>query len=481
MEKKSSVAKNYLYNIGLNLLTMLFPLITFPYATRVIGAGGIGKVAFANSISNYFLMFAGLGISTYAIREIAKARDNKEKTDKIFSEIITINFISTLIFSMLYYSSLYMNVFRLNQNDKVLFSVVGLVLVLNFINIDWLYQGFEQYKYITIRSLIFKMISLIFLFLMVRNKSDYVWYAALSIIAQSGSNILNVINARKFVSFNMHNINLKKHIKPVLIIFFMGLAINVYNNLDSTILGVRAGEIYVGYYTAAVKINRIVISVVTSLGVVLLPRLSYYIENDVEKFRSLIRKSIKYVLFITIPSCIGLFILAPDIIILFSGNEFKPAIECMRINIPVIMFVAIANITSLQILLPLRKEKLVMVTNIIAALINLILNFIFIPIYKQNGAAFSSCIAEMTVTILQIIFCRKYISKSILNKSNLNYIVGSLIIMIELIVISKLQLNGLVNLLVSISVSAVTYGIYLLFRKDEMLIIILRKLNITID
>lgn len=477
MENKPSITKNYIYNITLTILNMIFPLITFPYVTRVLGADGIGKVAFANSIVNYFVMFAGLGIPVYGIREIAKVRNDKIAVDKIFSEIVIINFISTFIFSAIYYFSIFSNKLTIYKNNEFLFVIVGLILILNFINIDWLYQGFEQYKYITFRSLIFKVLSLVLLFITVRIKGDYVKYAALAIIAQSGSNILNIINCRKLVSFNIKNIDLKKHIRPIIIIFFMGIAINVYNNLDSTILGVISGDVYVGYYTAAVKINRMVISVITSLGVVLLPRLSYYIENDRKQFDNLLNNSIQYVLFITIPSCVGLFLLAPNIISLFSGSEFIPAISAMRINIPVILFVAIANVTSLQILLPLKKEKQVMITNIIAAVLNVILNMIFIPKYQQNGAAFSSAVSEFVVTILQIYLCKDYILSKLANKKNLRYIIGSIIIIIEIMIINLLNLNYMINMLISIVIAASTYLIYLIFIKDEIVIYIVNKIK----
>lgn len=475
--KNKSLTKNFIYNVILTVLTIIFPLITYPYVTRVLGADGLGKVNFAISIVSYFALLAALGIPTYGIREIAKCRDDKEKLSKTFSEIFLINSISTAIFTAIYFIMIFsVGYFAQERN---LFIVMGLTIVFNLINVDWLFQGFEEYKYITIRSIIFKVLSIIIMFLTVKSEGDYVIYGAIGIIAVSGSSIVNIIHSRKVVKFTLKDLSLKKHFKYILTIFFMSVSINIYTNLDSTMLGFMAGDKQVGYYSNAMKVNRMVISVITSLGAVLLPRLSYYIEkNEMDKFNQITKKSINFVFLVAIPSCVGLFILAPNIIRAFSGTKFIESIPMMMINVPVILFVAIANITSMQILLPFGKERTIATIVTISAVVNLISNLIMIPLFQGRGAAFSSALAEFVGVALQIVACKEYILKPILDKTNAKYLIGSVIVAIISIVSANVFKNDFVVIAVSIIASGLAYlGIMILF-KDEVVDLILCKLKL---
>lgn len=474
---KKSIFKNYLYNVSLTILNIIFPIITFPYISRVLGAAGIGKVNFANSIVNYFLLLASLGIPVYGIREISKVRDSRDNASRIYSEIYTINLLSTILFSIIYYSIiLFVPYF---EGQRILFSIMGLLVILNLFNIDWLYQGFEDYKYITIRSLVFKIASIIAMFLLVKERNDYVIYAAITVMALGGANIVNIFRTKKYVDYRIRDISLQRHYKQVLIIFFMGVAINIYNNLDSTMLGFMVGDKSVGYYSAATKINRMVINVVTSLGVVLLPRLSYYIENNqLEEFNKIIKKSVDFIFFIGLPACTGLYLLAPSIIRIFSGNDFTPAIMTMRINIPVILFVAIANITSVQILLPLKREKEVAIAVSIAAILNFGLNFIMIPTMKENGAALASTLAEFIGMAMQIFYCRSYILKGIFTLDKFKYLFGTILITVIVFVCELFIKSDFILIIVSIAMAGIGYFALMIILKDEFIFMILTKLKI---
>lgn len=474
---KKSIVKNYLYNVTLTILNVIFPIITFPYISRVLGVAGVGKVNFATSIVNYFILLASLGIPVYGIREISKVRDNKKRSSLVFSEIYTINFISTVIFTFIYYSMILIS--PSFEGQRILLSIMGLLVVFNLFNIDWLYQGFEDYKYITIRSLLFKIASIIAMFLLVKNREDYITYAFITVVALAGSNVLNILRANIYVKFSIKDINLKRHLKQVMIIFFMGVSINIYNNLDATMLGFMAGDKAVGYYAAATKINRMVINIVTSLGVVLLPRLSYYIENkQIEEFNVVIKKSVNFIFFIGLPACTGLFLLAPNIIEIFSGNEFIPAIITMKINIPVILFVAISNITSLQILLPQKKEKEVAIAVSIAALTNFVSNLFLIPIMNENGAALASTIAELVGMLIQIYYCKQLILDAILDFNKIKYVIGCLLIVITVNIIKIFISNSIALILTSIIFGGLIYLMMMILFKDELTILILGKLKL---
>lgn len=476
MDKQKLLIKNYIFNVILTVLNLIFPIITFPYVSRVLGAEGLGKVTFVNSIVNYFLIFAVLGIPNYGLREIARYSKDKNKVTKVFNEIFVFGALASLLVSALYYSMIFS--FDAFKDDRLLYSICGLTLILNIFSIDWLYKGFEDYRYITLRSITFKIVSIMMLFILVRSKSDYVLYALISIIAISGANLINIIMSKKHVKFSIKNLKLRRHVTPILILLSTEVAINIYVNLDSTMLGIISGDIAVGYYTAAIKINKMVVPIVTSLGAVLLPRLSYYIkENNKEMFDKYITKSIQYILFIALPAAVGLFMLAPEIIMLFSGEEFLPAITAMRIATPTILFLGISNLTGMQILIPLGKEKLLFYAVSIAAITNVVLNLCFIPLFAQNGAALSTTIAEGVVILVQGFFIRDYLKGKFFNKFNLKYILGSLGIAIIVYIVKLFSFTPIITIIISIILSSVFYIIFSLIVKEPIIIMLFNKLK----
>lgn len=479
MKKNKSILKNFIYNILLTLLNLLFPIITFPYISRVLGAEGVGKVTFVTSIVNYFLIFATLGIPNYGVREIAKNSNDKKEVSKIFSEILVINIISSLASCILYFLMILSLGFF--KQERILYVVVGLSLVLNVFSIDWMYRGLENYKYITRRSIIFKMLSIVLLFVLVRAKQDYVKYAIISVIALSGANIVNVLTSRKYIDFSFKNLNLTRHLKSIFILLSTEVAINIYVNLDSTMVGIISGNKHLGYYTAAIKINKIIATMVTSLGIVLMPRLSYYIKQGMkEEFEKLITKSVQYILFIGLPAVVGLFILSPQIVRLFSGNEFTPAILAMRITTPIVLFLGISNLTGIQLLIPLGKEKKLFYAVIIAAIVNFTLNLILIPMFQQNGAAISTTIVEIVVALIQLYFVREYMRGKIINKYNLRYIIGCALMGASVYLIQLLHFGDLTTLFISVLIGAAIYLVYNIIIRENILIEILHRFKINI-
>jgi O-antigen/teichoic acid export membrane protein len=471
---KSSLTKNYIYNSILTILQLLFPLITFPYASRALGATGIGTVTFVTSIVSYFTVIASLGIPNYGIREIAKFKDNHQNVSKIYSEIFAVNFTATVTSACVYYLLIF--ILPVFQSERTLYIIIGFSVILNIFNVDWLFKGFENYRYITVRSVLFKLISIALLFLLVHNKSDYVIYGAINVVALSGSNLVNAITARKYVKLDLHNIHIVSHLRPIFILFSSVVVINIYTNMDSTMLGIISGKIYVGYYAAANKINGAVLGIVTSLGAVLLPRLSYYIKHGYkEKFNALIKKSVRFVLLISIPACTGLFVLAPQIIRVFSGSDFLPAILTMRIQILIILFVGLSNLTGIQILLPLGRENQFLFSVICGAIVDFCLNLILIPLFQQNGAALSSTIAELVVLLIQILFIYRYMKGKIINIRNLHYVIGSVFIYLAIFFIERLKLSDLITILLSVAISVFIYGIFNLMVRDPIVIEGLRK------
>jgi len=410
MNGKGSLKTNALLNAILRVSEFLFPLITFPYVSRILLADGVGKVSFATSIVSYFLMFAMLGIPTYGIRECAKVRDDRERLSQTVSELFMINIIFGVITYVLFFIALF-TVPRFYE-DRVLFIVCALTILFNCIGMEWLYQSLEMYRYITIRSLIFKAIAVIAMFVFIHKQSDYVIYGGITIFAVSASNILNFISLRRMtgVRYGLRRwSDIRKHLKPVFIFFAMSCATTIYMSLDNVMLGFMKGDTEVGFYSAGVKIKAIMVSLVTSLGVVLLPRSSYYIEhNMMDDFARITRKAMNSVLIFALPASLYFMLFARECILVLSGESFRGGIIPMIIIMPTVLFIGMSNITGIQMLLPLGKEMNVLYSEIAGAVLDFAVNLILILDMGATGAAIGTLAAEILVWFVQFMALNRY-------------------------------------------------------------------------
>jgi len=278
---QKSIKLNALMNTIRTISTMIFPLITFPYTSRILGPDGIGKVSFATSFVSYFILLASIGIPLYGIREIARVRDDKNKLSELTQELFVMHLITSIIISLVFFVLIFIN--GKLSDEKTLFFIASFSIILTTLGMEWLYQGLEQYSYITIRSIIFSTISTIAIFIFIHNKQDYIISAAIGVFAALGSSVLNFYNARKILfAKRTEPWNFKRHIKPMAIVYLMNFIISIYIQLDTVMLGFMSSDKNVGYYASGLKINKMFLALVTSLGSVLLPRLSYYIANEMK-------------------------------------------------------------------------------------------------------------------------------------------------------------------------------------------------------
>lgn len=413
--KEKSLKKNFCMNAILTMSQFIFPLITFPYVSRILLAEGTGKVSFATSIISYFAMFAQLGIPTYGIRACAQVRNDKKKLSKTAQEIFIINIIMSILAYIVFFIAL-CNVPRL-KDEKTLLIIVSATIFFNAIGMEWLYKALEQYTYITIRSVIFKFIALIAMFLLIHQQSDYIIYGAISIFASSASNIFNFFNVHKYISLRpVGEYNFKQHLKAVSVFFALSCAATIYVNLDTVMLGFMKTIVDVGYYNAAVKIKTILVSIVTSLGTVLLPRASYYVEHGLkEDFYRITKKAINFVFLVATPLMLYFMFFAKEGIFFLSGNTYGGAIVPMQIIMPTLFFIGLTNIMGMQILVPLGKENIVLYSEIVGAVVDLAINYILIPKYASAGAAIGTLVAEIAVWIVQYIYLRKQIKDAYKN------------------------------------------------------------------
>lgn len=435
MEKQKSVKLNYVMNCILTASSMIFPLLSYPYVSRILQPEGMGKVAFANSIVAYFAMVAMMGIPAYGIRACARVRDNKEKLSEIVWELLTLNLVMTLFTYIVFGISLFL-VPKL-AGDKVLLAVMGISILFQMLGVEWLFKAVEEYAYITVRSLVFKIIALILMFLFIQNQDDYVIYGALTMVAGAGSNICNLVRMRHFIepfrnSFKTvtegtGNLVLRirqfmkraceRHLKFVAVFFAMTAATTIYTNLDVAMLGFMSGDIEAGYYSAAVKIKGVLVSFVTALGSVLLPRMSYYAEQKMNKeFQGMVKKAFLFVGIVSVPLCIFFVFFAKYSILILSGEEFLPSVLPMQIIMPTLILIGFSNICGMQILVPLGLEKEVLYSEIIGAVTDVCLNLLLIPSMGATGAAIGTLAAEAVVLSYQIYVIYKGRNQIILDK-----------------------------------------------------------------
>ncbi|MCW6681948.1 flippase [Aerococcaceae bacterium NML160702] len=406
---QKSVKFNFVMNFILTLSSIVFPLVTTPYISRVILAEGTGRVEFVTSIVGIFAMFGMMGIPTYGIRACARVRGDQEALSQTVYEILIINTIAMVLTLVVYIVSI-MTVPKFVE-EQPLFIINIIVLVFNVLGVEWLYRALEQYQYITVRSIIFKFIALVMMFLFVKQTSDYMIYGAITIVANVGSNLLNFLNMRKFVELKAFKpIDLKQHLRPIMSFFMMAIAITIYTSLDKGMLGMMSNAAEVGYYAAAIKVKMVLVTLVTSLGAVLLPRLSYYVEQGEQKaFQEITIKAFRFVLIVALPLTIYFTLFAKESILLLASAEFVPAIVPMKIIMPTLLFIGVSNLLGIQILVPLKREDEVLYSVAFGAVINLLINFWLIPSLAATGAAIGTTVAEFAVVAFQAYVLRDFL------------------------------------------------------------------------
>lgn len=468
-EKIHSVKYNFIMNFILTASNFIFPLITFPYVSRVLHAAGNGKVNFASSIANYFLMLASLGIPTYGIRACARVRDNKKELSKTAQEILIINFITTILVTITYIICVF-SVPRFSQ-DKLLFFIEGINIVLNMFGANWLYQALEQYDYITGRSVLFKAISVVLMFLLVHQPSDYRIYAATTVLAAVGSNVMNFARLHRYINLKkVGTYHFRRHLKPIFILFAQSATISIYTNLDTVMLGFMKTDRDVGLYTAAVKVKVILVSIVSSLGGVLLPRMSYYVhQQDQKEFDQLLLSALNAVLFMSLPLCAYFILEAKDCLVFLAGSEYIEAVPAMQIINFSIIPIGLTGVIGTQTLIPLNREIQVLYSVIIGAISDFVLNLFMIPLWGAAGASLATMIAEYLVLIAQLILGKDIIKRVIKQVTFFRYFLLTIIAIIPAILVLYLPMHTtFLRLITSAIIFFGVYAIELFFKKDEL-------------
>lgn len=477
MMKTNTLFKNSIYNVIYKLLDALFPLISATYTARVLLASGVGKVSYAQNIAQYFVLIAALGIPSYGIREIARRRSDSEQTSKVFSELFFLNLLSTVVCVIVYYTAVLQLPYFAERKEISL--IAGLLIVFNAFNVDWFYQGQEQFKYIAMRSFVIKIVSLCALFLLVRTEEDYIRYMWIVCLTTGSNYIINMVKLKSFgVNIRVKGIDLRPHLKPVLILLGTTVAIEMYTMLDTTMIGMMCAEENVGYYTNAMKLVKIVIMIITAIGGVLLPHLSsYYMQGDYEACSDIVKKVFQVMFFLFLPCCVGLFLTADVLMVALFGESFATAGVTMRIASLLTLALGFSNLFGTQVLLTFGEEKKLLLCTVVGAVTNVLMNLYLIPIYQQNGAAVASVISEAFVTLLSVIFASKYIKLRVDKSFIVKTVVSAGIMGISVWGIRQVVSGVYVSLIAAVIVGVVVYFVTNIVMKNSMLKELLRMVK----
>lgn len=401
--------KNIVYNIILSLSNILFPLISFPYAARILGPTGIGEAQFIFSYAQYFALFAALGIPVYGIKEIAKANNDPITTKSTFLSLSSLFFITSIIATALYLASvIFIPYFEPKQN---IYIIAGILVFFSFTYTDWYYAGKGAFKTITIRSVIVKVIALGLLYLFVKTPSNLYNYLGILIFTILGNQVYSIIiicYENKGIPFELEFL---KHIKPLLFIFGATAASSMYTIWDTVLLGFLSNATAVGYYTAAIKFVKLTLPFVTSVGAVFIPILSkHFAEKNYASIQQNLNESFYFIVALTIPLTIGTIIIAPEIIAIFSGEKFENSILPMQILSILPLLVGFGHLFAFQILIPSDKSKEVFIAMLAGLVISGGLNILFIPLYQEVGASIICIITEISVTAIYFYYTNKLFS-----------------------------------------------------------------------
>lgn len=466
----NSVKINYLFNLINSGSQLLFPLITFPYASRIMLADGIGHVSFFQSIISYISLFTCLGIPMYAIREVAKVRNNAVEMTRTTVEILLLHaFLSILGYVVV--AVICMTVTQV-QADIPLFLLLSTTIFFTAIGCEWFYQGIEDFKYVAVRGVLVKLISVVLLFFLVKTKEDILWYGAYSVLGILGGNIFNFIRLRKYLSrdvIDFRTLHPLKHLKPALHVFALNVIISIYIQMNNVLLGFMKDAEAVGYFTAATKLMVMAMSILGSLGNVMMPHISNLIAvGRMDESKALIQKSYDLVLALAMPLTVGLIFTSPSAILLLSGMDFIPAILTSQIVAFNILMVGLSGVMGIQVLYPLGKINIVILSTFMGAITNVLLNILLVPRYGHNGTAIAYMLAEAAVTISMFFIGHKYIPVQFLKKQHLHYIGGCIVMGGCLHFISLFDLSYINTLIAMISVGGMVYVIVLLLLKDSI-------------
>ena len=453
----NNVKKNFIYNLMYQILIMIIPLITAPYLARVIGADGVGTYSYTYSIVNYFTLLCMLGINNYGNRTIAKSRENKNDLSKNFWSMYIFQLFMGIIMLIIYI----IYVFIFVDKFKGIAYIQCLFIISAILDINWLYFGLEKFKLTITRSTILRLFSVILIFIFIRDSNDLWKYT----LIMAGTTVFSQLLLWGFIKKNIYFVRVSfsdilKHVKPNLILFIPIISVSIYKIMDKIMLGALSNVTEVGYYENAEKIVHIPLTLITALGTVMLPRMSNIISRgNKENINKYLEKSLSFVMFMSLAMSFGLVAIGYDFAPIYFGIEFEKSgilICLLAITLP---FLSFANVLRTQYLIPNEKDKEYIFSVGLGAIVNLIMNIIFIPKFQSIGACFGTIAAEFTVMLYQIISVKNKLNIKSYCKDILVFLIKSLIMFLLIFIIRFIISDKFIRLIIQVIIGCCIYGI----------------------
>lgn len=480
--KQKSIKVNAILNVIKQGLGIIFPLITYPYVSRVLGAGNLGRFSFSESIVQIFITLSLIGIPTYAVREGAMVRNEKKKIDEFCAEVFTINFISALLsYIILFLLVLFVDRIRV---ETVFILILSVNIMSKWVGRDWLNSIYEDYLYISIRFIIVRIFSLILIFLLVKTPDDLTKYVIIMGFSELAGNLLNIYYTGKVVPYQfVFSKNLRRHLKPLLVLFCISVASTIYIRSDITILGFLRPDSDVGIYTLSSRIYTIVKNILNAIIMVTIPRLSFYLGKDTpesrEKYNRLLNKLRNALVLLLFPATTGLFFLSGDVMYILGGAEFQSGGNSLGILCIAMAFAVFGCFYANAVLIVNRKETIFFKATVISAFVNIILNFIFIPFLGINGAAVTTVFSELCIVLICGFSAVPFFRNDRLKLKQ--YLIPTVLECIAITVVALLMnryVHSLIpRIVLTISLSCVIYFIILLILRNELLFDSINKIK----
>ena len=478
MSNSKSVTKNYIYNLIYQILLIIIPIITTPYVSRVLGADGVGKFSFSNSIASYFVIFASLGFGYYAQREIAKYQDNKKKQSEIFWEIIIVRFVSVSTALIVYFAAIVLGVFK--EEYTLLMIILSINILAVAFDISFLFAGNEDFSKTVLTNTVVRILNVIAIFVFVKDRNDLWKYVLITVLTVLTANASLSVYAKNFLcKIEIKSLRPIRHIKPAVILFLPTIAVSVYAYLDKTMIGVITGSDFEnGFYEQAEKIVKMVMTVVTSLGTVMIPRNANAFERkDMEAIRRNIYRSVRFVLFLGIPMMIGLIAVSDNMVPWFLGDGYYKSANIMKILSVLILAIGLSNVFGLQYLIPAGEDKKFTISVTCGAITNFLLNLVLIRLFKSYGAAIATIVAEIAVAVIMFCFIRKNISLREILKSSIKYLISGIIMFVPCFMLGRILAPSIINTFIIVFTGVVVYLICLILLKDGFFFEIANRLT----
>lgn len=463
-----SITKNYIYNLVYQILIIIMPIITTPYLARTLGAEGTGTYSYTISIVTYFILFGSLGLALYGQREIAYVQEDVKKRSKIFFELVILRFFTMSISMVLFYFSL-----GRNGDYAVYYRILLLEMLANSIDISWFFQGIENFKKTATRNIIVKILSVISIFIFIKSENDVAKYLLIYVLTTLLGNVSLWIGIKRYITkINIKELKIFRQLKPTIQLFIPQIAIQVYTVLDKTMIGSITGDMAeVGYYEQTQKIVKILLTIITSLGTVMMPRIAKcFAEGKIEQIKNYMNKSFRFVYMLAFPLVFGIIAVSNNFVPLFFGQGYEKVKILMKIMSFIILFVGLSNIIGSQYLLSTKNQKQYTLSVIFGALVNVIFNSILIRFYQSIGAVIATVIAECVVTSVQFFFIRREFNIWKIIKLSKNYLISALIMFVMTIIIDIIVKSNMLGIILQVVFGGIIYFVILLIEKDNLIL-----------